>query len=84
LRTVNRAIEGAVDLPAYIPLTIYSYWLMFLFCSELGIGNTVDWERAIERNSEALVGIVEALFAMLGIVGDATADLPLRFSSRWI
>ncbi len=31
----------------------------------------MDWARAIERNSEALVGIVEALFAMLGLAGDA-------------
>ena len=32
----------------------------------------MDWARAIERNSEALKGIVEALFAMLGLVGSAT------------
>ncbi len=32
----------------------------------------MDWARAIERNSEALVGIVEALFAMLGLVSEAT------------
>ncbi len=31
-----------------------------------------DWARAIERNSEALKGIVEALFAMLGLAGEAT------------
>ena len=31
-----------------------------------------DWAGAIKRNSEALKGIVEALFAMLGLVGDAT------------
>ena len=37
----------------------------------------MDWARAIERNSEALKGIVEALFAMLGLAGDATvARLP--------
>ncbi len=30
-----------------------------------------DWARAIERNSEALNGIVAALFAMLGLQGDA-------------
>ncbi len=29
----------------------------------------MDWARAIERNSEALKGIVEALFAMLGLAG---------------
>jgi hypothetical protein len=34
----------------------------------------MDWARAIERNSEALVGIVEALFAMLGLVGSATVS----------
>ena len=32
----------------------------------------MDWARAIERNSEALVGIVETLFVMLGLVGEAT------------
>jgi hypothetical protein len=31
----------------------------------------MDWARAIERNSEALKGIVEALFAMLGLAGAA-------------
>ena len=34
----------------------------------------MDWARAIERNSEALVGIVEALFTMLGLVGSATVS----------
>ena len=32
----------------------------------------MDWARAIERNSEALKGIVAALFAMLELAGDAT------------
>jgi hypothetical protein len=37
----------------------------------------MDWAKAIERNSEALNGIVAALFAMLGLTGDATvARLP--------
>ena len=37
----------------------------------------MDWARAIERNSEALKGIVAALFAMLGLDGDVTvARLP--------
>ena len=31
----------------------------------------MDWARAIERNSEALRGIVETLFAMLGLASDA-------------
>jgi hypothetical protein len=31
----------------------------------------MDWARAIERNSEALKGIVAALFTMLGLDGDA-------------
>ena len=33
----------------------------------------MDWARAIERNSEALKGIVAELFAMLGLAGGATA-----------
>ena len=37
----------------------------------------MDWARAIERNSEALKGIVEALFAMLGLAGtDMVARIP--------
>ena len=32
----------------------------------------MDWARVIERNSEALIEIVADLFAMLGIVGEAT------------
>ena len=32
----------------------------------------MDWARAIERNSEALKGIVEVLFAMLGLAGTDT------------
>ena len=32
----------------------------------------MDWARAIERNSEALKGIVETLFAMLGLAGETT------------
>ncbi len=34
----------------------------------------MDWARAIERNSEALMGIVAALFAMLGLVGTDTVS----------
>jgi hypothetical protein len=34
----------------------------------------MDWSRAIERNSEALRGILEVLFAMLGLVGEATVE----------
>ncbi len=37
----------------------------------------MDWDRAIERNSETLKGIVEALFAMLGLAGsDTVSRLP--------
>jgi hypothetical protein len=37
----------------------------------------MDWARAIERNSEALKGIVETLFAMLELVGtDMAARIP--------
>ena len=32
----------------------------------------MDWAKAITRNSEALKGIIEALFAMLGLAGDVT------------
>jgi hypothetical protein len=42
---------------------------MFLFCSLRGNGNTMDWDLAIKRNSEALKGIVEMLFALLGLDG---------------
>jgi hypothetical protein len=34
----------------------------------------MDWELAIKRNSEALIGIVVELFAMLGLVGEATVS----------
>jgi hypothetical protein len=32
----------------------------------------MDWDHAIKRNSEVLAGIVESLFIMLGLVGEAT------------
>ena len=34
----------------------------------------MDWARAIERNSEALKGIVAELFAMLGLMGEAAVS----------
>jgi hypothetical protein len=34
----------------------------------------MDWELAIKRNSESLKGIVEMLFAMLGLIGEATVS----------
>jgi hypothetical protein len=34
----------------------------------------MDWDLAIKRNSEVLKGIIEALFAMLGLAGDATVS----------
>jgi hypothetical protein len=34
----------------------------------------MDWARAIERNSEALIGIVAALFAMLGLEGGGMVE----------
>jgi hypothetical protein len=45
---------------------------MFLFCSLQE--NTVDWELAIKRNSKALKGIIEVLFTLLGLVGEATVS----------
>ena len=42
----------------------------------------MDWDLAIKRNSEALRGIIEALFAMLGFVGSETvARIPLALHS---
>jgi hypothetical protein len=38
---------------------------VFLFCSVQG--TAMDWELAIKRNREALQGIIELLFAMLGV-----------------
>ena len=39
----------------------------------------MDWDLAIKRNSEALKGIVAALFVMLGLVGEATVSrIPYR------
>ena len=34
----------------------------------------MDWDLAIKRNSEALNGIIAALFTMLGLVGEATVS----------
>ena len=34
----------------------------------------MDWDHAIKRNSEVLAGIVESLFIMLGLVGEATVS----------
>ena len=34
----------------------------------------MDWDLAIKRNSEALKGIVETLFALLGLSGEATVS----------
>ncbi|MBZ0261616.1 MAG: hypothetical protein K8F90_13565, partial [Hyphomicrobiales bacterium] len=34
----------------------------------------MDWDHAIKRNSEVLAGIVESLFVMLGLVGEATVS----------
>jgi hypothetical protein len=45
---------------------------MFLLCSLQE--NTMNWDLAIKRNSEALMGIIAALFAMLGLVGEATVS----------
>jgi hypothetical protein len=41
------------------------------------MGNMMDWARAVERNSEALIGIVAELFALLGLVGaEMAARIP--------
>ncbi len=36
--------------------------------------NIMDWDLAIKRNSEVLIEIVADLFAMLGLVGEATVS----------
>ncbi len=42
----------------------------------------MDWARAIERNSEALMGIIEVLFALLGLDGtDAASRIPRSLHS---
>jgi hypothetical protein len=42
----------------------------------------MDWNRAIERNSEALKGIIEVLFALLGLDGtDAASRIPRSLHS---
>jgi hypothetical protein len=42
----------------------------------------MDWARAIERNSEALKGIIEVLFALLGLGGaDAASRIPRSLHS---
>jgi len=44
---------------------------MFLFCF---LGNTMDWDRAIKRNSKALKSIIDVLFALLGLDGSEAAQ----------
>ena len=42
----------------------------------------MDWARAIERNSEALKGIIDVLFALLGLDGtDAASRIPRSLHS---
>jgi hypothetical protein len=42
----------------------------------------MDWNRAIERNSKALKGIIEVLFALLGLDGtDAASRIPRSLHS---
>jgi hypothetical protein len=49
--------------------------LVFPLCSLQG--KHMDWDLAIKRNSEALIGIVAALFAMLGLAGaEMAARIP--------
>ena len=58
-------------------LSIYVPALFFMLDKE-----TMDWNRAIERNSEALKDIVAALFTMLELAGEATvARIPQTLHS---
>src|SRR5687768_6335202 len=50
---------------------------VFLYCSHAGLGDHLDWDLAIKRNSEALKEIIAGLFAMLELAGGITvAQLP--------
>jgi hypothetical protein len=49
-----------------------------MLAREQGRAGTMDWNRAIERNSEALRKIVALLFAMLGAAGGR--PLSVRFA----
>jgi hypothetical protein len=49
---------------------------VFLLCSLQG--NTMDWDLAIKRNSKALKGIIEMLFAMLGVATVSRVPPPLH------
>jgi hypothetical protein len=71
LQPPNVKVATRLELDGKFPLTNYSYPLIVhvLFPE----GHAVDWARAIERNREALISIVAALFARLGLQGGATA-----------
>ena len=46
-------------------------------------GNTINWDKAIARNRDALLRIVAALFAMTGLVdGESGATLPRRLHNH--
>jgi hypothetical protein len=46
------------------------------------IGNLMDWNQAIERNSKALKAIIEVLFALLGLDGaEAASRIPRSLHS---
>ena len=52
---------------------------MFLLCF---LRNDMDWDLAIKRNSKALKGIIEVLFALLGLDGsDAASRIPRSLHS---
>jgi hypothetical protein len=52
-----------------IPIIVFVFLLYFKLNKD-----TMDWAKAIERNSEALQAIIAALFAMLGLDGDASVE----------
>jgi hypothetical protein len=47
---------------------------VFLLCSLCSKENTLDWDLVIKRNGEALKGIIDDLFAMLGLDDDTTVS----------
>jgi hypothetical protein len=55
---------------------------VFLFHFLCRLGSIMDWDLAIKRNSEALKGIIEVLFALLGLDGtDAASRIPRSLHS---
>jgi hypothetical protein len=65
----------AGDGPNLILDTIFLLWhLCSCYVLYSRLGNHLDWDLAIKRNSEALQGIIAGLFAMLELAGGITVS----------